>query len=139
LPQVTVYYKECPICGQKWAERISQSRVIRLGKETFICKCKKQWPTGRVEWSHLSRDQRRAYFVSTAETGVLVISTIMPALFGYFVGNGGPAALRAGIWGLGVGVLLAGVLWMIKLWLVALSLRRSPVGTPNPNDQQLRI
>jgi hypothetical protein len=50
-----------------------------LGKEAFICKCNKQWPIGRVEWSLLSREQGRAYFVSSGEIGVLVICTIMPA------------------------------------------------------------
>jgi len=129
---VTIYYKHCPDCGENWAAQLSQSRVIRLGKEFYICKCNKQWPTGRVEWSHLSREQRRTYFVSTAEIGVLVICTIMPALFGYFIGNGWSAALRAGIWGFGVGVVFAAFLWLIKISLVGLSVRRCPIGTPAP-------
>jgi hypothetical protein len=90
LARVTVYYKRCPDCGQKWATQLSQSQVIRLGKEAFICKCNKRWQTGRVEWSHRSREQRRAYFVSSAEIGVLVICTIMPAL----IGNGWSSARK---------------------------------------------
>lgn len=138
MARVTVYYKKCPDCGQKWATQLSPNQqVIRLGKETFTCKCKKQWPTGRVEWSHLSREQRRAYFVSSAEIGVLVICTIMPALFGYFIGNGWSSALRAGIWGFGVGVMFAAVLWLVKISLVGLSLRRCPAVAPDPNHQRV--
>lgn len=121
---VTVYYKKCPDCGERWAAQLSQTEVIRLGKEVFVCKCNKQWPTGRVEWAHLSRAQRRAYFVSTAEIGVLVICTIMPALFGYFVGNGWSSALSWSLWGFAFGVVFVAVLWSIKAVLVAISLRR---------------
>jgi hypothetical protein len=126
MARVTVYYKQCPDCGQKWATQLSQSQVIRLGREAFICKCKRQWPTGRVEWNHLSHEQRRAYFISSAEIGVLVICTIMPALFGYFIGNGWPSALKAEAWGFVVGAVFVAVLWLIKLSLVGLSLRRCP-------------
>lgn len=134
MPRVTIYYKQCPDCGQKWAARLSQQEVIRLGRETFTCKCKKQWPTGCVEWNHLSREQRRAYFVSTAEIGVLVICTFMPALFGYFIGNGWPSALNAAAWGFVVGVAFVAVLWLIKVSMVGLSLRRCPAVAPSPQQ-----
>ena len=64
---------------------------------------------------------------------MLVICTIMPALFGYFIGNGWSSALLAGIWGFAVGVVFVAVLWLIKIRLVGLSLRRCPAIAPNPN------
>ena len=128
---VTVYYQQCPDCGQKWSAQLSRTQVIRLGKEIFVCKCNKEWPTGHGEWSHLSREQRHAYFISQAEIGVLVICTIMPALFGYFIGEGWSSALRAGIWGFAVGAVFVAILWLIKIGLVGLSLRRCPAVAPN--------
>ncbi|MCI0423530.1 MAG: hypothetical protein L0312_30650, partial [Acidobacteria bacterium] len=87
MPSVTIYYQKCPKCGETWSAQLSQARVLRVGKEAFVCKCGTAWPTGRMEWIHLNTEQRRAYFVSTAEIGVLVICLLAPALFGYFIGN----------------------------------------------------
>jgi len=126
MPTVTVYYKQCPDCHQKWAARLSQQNVIRVGREVFVCKCRKEWPTGCAEWSHLSREQKRAYFISSAEIGVLFLCTFIPPLFGYFIANGWPGAFKAAGGGFAVGVLFVGFLWLIKLFLVGLSLRRCP-------------
>jgi len=124
---VTVYYQQCPDCGQKWATQLSSNQqVIRLGKEIFICKCEKRWPTGRIEWSHLGRKQRRQYFISSAEIGVLLICTFVPPLFAYFIGNGWPSALVAMGWGFVCGIVFVACLWLIKAILVGLSLRRCP-------------
>jgi len=133
MPTVTVYYNQCPDCGQKWAARLSEQEVIRVGREVYVCKCKKEWPTGCVEWIHLSRPEQREYFVSTAEIGVLTICTTIPPLFGYFIGNGLPAAFRAALWGFLAGVVFIGILWGIKLCIVGLSLRRCPAGHPSAN------
>jgi len=123
---VKVYYQKCPECGQTWAARLSEQEIVRIGKEVFICKCNKEWPTGCTEWTHLNTGQRRDYFVSTAEIGVLLICTFIPPLFGYFISGGWNAALRAGMWGFLVGVVFVSVLWAIKGCIVGLSLRRCP-------------
>lgn len=129
MARVTVYYRYCPDCRQKWAEHLSQSKVTRIGKETFVCKCNKSWPTGNVEWARLGKGERRSYFLSSAEIGVLLISLLVPPLFGYFIGPGWVSALRAGAWGLAVGSLFVLFLWLIKVCIVAFSLRRCPAAT----------
>ena len=121
MSTVTVYYQKCPKCGQTWSAQLSQARVIRIGKEVFVCRCGTEWPTGRIEWVRLNQAQRRAYFVSTAEIGVLVICTLSPALFGYFIGDGWRSALKAAGWGLLVGAGFVLVLWGIKLCIVGVS------------------
>ena len=123
---VRVYYQKCPDCGSTWSTQLSQQRVIRLGKEFYVCKCKKQWPTGHTEWAHLTPEQRKEYFFSTAEIGVLLICTVCPALFGYFIGSGWRSALNAGTWGIVVGIVWIGFLWVLKMIFVKFSLRRSP-------------
>ena len=124
---VKVYYKKCPDCGSTWSAQLSQTKVIRLGRETYTCKCPKEWPTGHTEWAHLTPRQCKEYFFSSAEIGVLVICTVMPALFGYFVGAQGliSAAIAAG-WGLVVGLSFVAFLWFLKMVYVKLSLRRLP-------------
>ena len=126
MPTVTVYYNHCPDCGQKWSARLSQSAVTRIGKEVFKCKCGKLWPTGYREWCHLQAKERRGYFLSEAEIGVLTICTFVPPLFAYFVANGWISALRASGWGFCVGLVFVAILWIIKLCIVALSRRRCP-------------
>ena len=126
---VKVYYQKCPDCGQTWSTQLSQAKVIRLGKEVYVCKCNKAWPTGHVEWVHLTPEQRRQYFFSTAEIGVLVISVLAPALFGFFVASGAhwtPAmgALVAASYGFLVGLVFVAILWALKMLYVRLSLRR---------------
>ena len=128
---VRVYYQKCPDCGQTWSAQLSQFKVIRLGKESYVCKCKKAWPTGNVEWVHLTPEQRRGYFFSQAEIGVLVISVLAPALFGFFLAgwvHRTPAmgALVAASYGLLLGFVFVGILWSLKMLYVRLSLRRCP-------------
>lgn len=128
-------YYQCAQCKQRWGFRYSESPVIRVGKEIFVCRCGKSWPTGYVEWAHLNAQQRRDYFISTAEIGVLVICTFIPALFGYAIGERGwRSALVAAGGGLAVGLVFVLILWTIKLGIVGLSLRRrpQPAGNANP-------
>ncbi len=124
--RVKVYYKKCPDCGSTWSAQLSQQEVIRLGKEFYVCKCKKQWPTGHAEWANLTAEQRKEYFFSTAEAGVLLLWTVSPALFGYFIGSGWGSAVNAGAWGFLFGVVWIGFLWLVKMTFVKLSLRRCP-------------
>jgi hypothetical protein len=126
MPTVTVYYDRCPECGQKWSARLSQQNVIRVGREVFVCKCGKGWSTGYTEWSHLSPKKRRDYFISSAEIGVLMICTVVPPLFAYFIEKSWAPVLRATGWGFCVGLAFAAVLWLIKLCIIGLSLRRCP-------------
>src|SRR5438128_696153 len=126
------YYNRCPDCGTSWSDRLSQQKVIRIGKETFVCKCPKEWPTGCTEWAHLGEAEKKSYFFSTAEIGVLGICTVLPAIFGFFVGDHGwHSAVYAAVWGAIVGLVFGLFLWSIKCVLVGLSLRRvsRPAGT----------
>ena len=130
MPTVTVYHQQCPNCGQRWSARLSEQQVIRIGRESFRCNCGAIWPTGSLEWSHLLPKQRREYFVSTAEIGVLVVCVLIPPLFAYFIANGWHSALRAFGWGFCTGLVFVAFLWLIKLAIVALSLRRCPPASP---------
>lgn len=123
---VKVYYQKCRECGSTFNAKLSQSNVIRVGKEVFVCKCKTAFDTGKKEWAHLSMGERRGYFFSQAEIGVLLICTFIPGLFAYFIGNGIESALSAITWGFLVGVAFILVLWMIKSVIVKTSLRRCP-------------
>jgi hypothetical protein len=124
---VKVYYQKCPDCGATWSAQLSKVKVIRLGREAFICKCNKAWPTGHIEWAHLTEDERRGYFFSQAEVGVLLICSLVPALFGYFVGSHGFASTTyAAAWGFVVGISCIAILWFIKIGFVWVSLRRVP-------------
>jgi len=131
---VRVYYRKCPYCGSTWAPRFSNQPVVRVGREFYVCKCGIGWPTGATEWVHLTEKQKRAYLVSTAEVGLLLMATVAPALFGYFIGPGWRTALKAGLWGLLVGVvLLVLFLWTLKGLFIALSLRRERKGQNHHN------
>ena len=128
---VKVFYNKCPDCGQTWSAQLSQAEVIRLGKETFTCKCGKVWPTGHAEWAHLSATQRRGYFLSTAEIGVAIIFVLLPPIFGYIIGvHGWRSALTGLIWGGAIGAVIIGICWVLKSIYVALSLRRCPHEAP---------
>ena len=123
---VKVYYQKCPQCGAKFNERLSQSSVLRVGKETYVCRCNTAFDTGKKEWAHLSVDERRGYFFSQAEIGVMLISAVVPGVFGYFVGSGIESAVSASAWGFLFGAAFVGILWTIKTIIVKTSLRRCP-------------
>jgi hypothetical protein len=123
---VKVYYQVCPTCKKTWSAQLSQAKVIRLGHETFRCKCGKDWDTGRKEWAHLTREQRLSYFFSQAEYGVLAICTVTPPLFAYFIADRWRSAGMAAVYGLLVGLFFCVLLWAHKMLLVKLSLRRCP-------------
>ncbi len=132
---VKVYYQECPNCGDTWSEQLSKANVIRLGKEFHTCKCDRQWPTGHTEWAHLTPRQRRRYFVSEAEIGVLAISTGTPLLFAPFLAQRPlHGAVTAAAYGLLFGLAFDAVLWFLKATYVRLSLRR----VPHPDQAELR-
>ncbi len=124
---VKVYYLTCPDCGAKWSAQLSTANVVRLGKESFICKCNKEWSTGHREWTHLTLAERRGYFLSQAEIGVLAISVATPALFAAFIAQHAVSgAMTAAAYGLVFGLAFVGVLWALKAIYVRLSLRRCP-------------
>lgn len=131
---VKVFYNKCDECGSTWSTRLSQVDVIRIGKETFICKCGTAWPTGYVEWAHLTPRQRRSYFLSTAEIGLLILCPFVGGLFGYFIAlNKWSGLLKGAVGGLAVAFVWVMVMWMLKFVFVQLSLRRhplDPVATP---------
>lgn len=58
---VHVFYKKCPTCRQTWSPQLSHAAAIQIGKEVFVCKCGIAWPTGRVEWAHITPRMRRSY------------------------------------------------------------------------------
>src|SRR3954454_7259863 len=132
---VKVYYQVCPDCHAKWSAQLSRSNVIRLGKEFHTCKCPKQWPTGHIEWAHLTPSERRSYFISEGEIGVVLLSVFTPALFAVFLAQHRLAgALTAASYGLLFGLAFVAVLWSLKSIYVRLSLHRCP----HDNSTELR-
>jgi hypothetical protein len=125
---VRVFYKKCPTCKQTWSAQLSQADVIRIGKEAFVCKCGTAWPTGRVEWAHLTPRMRRSYFLSTAEIGVLILCPFMGGLFTFFIAQDKWMGL---LWGILDGLVVAAVfvafMWALKFTIVKFSLRRCPL------------
>lgn len=123
-----IFYKKCPTCRQTWSPQLSQAAVIRIGKEAFVCKCGIAWPTGRVEWAHITPRMRRSYFLSTAEIGVLILWPFAGGLFAVFVAQNRWMGLLWGILGgLAVAVGFVGVMWALKFTIVRLSLRRCAI------------
>ena len=82
---IHVHYQKCPICKQTWSAQLSATHVTRIGAEVFVCKCGTQWPTGHTEWAHLTSSNRRAYFLSTAEIGVMILWPFVGGLFTFFI------------------------------------------------------
>jgi hypothetical protein len=127
LHGVRLQYRQCPDCGKTWAPLLSNATVIRVGRESFTCKCGSDWATGYVEWTHLSPSQKHAYFVSEAEIGAAVISILAPPFFGYFIAeNPWRGVLIGAKWGAIVGGAFIALLWAIKCVIVTLSLHRRP-------------
>ena len=124
---IRVFYQKCPTCKQTWSAQLSQEPVIRIGRETFVCKCGTVWPTGRVEWAHLTPRMRRSYFFSTAEIGVLLLCPSVGGLFAFFIaGNRWTGMLWGLLGGLAVAMALILAMWVLKFVFARLSLRRSP-------------
>lgn len=127
MPYVRVFYQKCPTCGQTWSTQLSQADVIRLGKEHFVCKCGIEWPTKHIEWAHLTPAQRRSYFLSTAEIGVLILAPLTGGLFTLFIARKPWLGLLSGLaGGLVVAALFVAAMWSLKYVFVKLSLRRCP-------------
>ena len=124
---VKVFYKKCPACKQTWSAQLSQADVIRIGEETFVCKCGTAWPTGRIEWAHLTPRMRRSYFLSTAEIGVLILWPFAGGLFAFFIAQNKWMGLLWGILGgLVVAAAFVAVMWALKFTIVKFSLHRCP-------------
>jgi|GEM_PF-4413949 len=124
---VKVYYNRCPSCGSTWSTRlIEQTSEIRLGKEEFVCECGISYKTGNIEWAHLDEKQRRGYFFSSVEAGIVVICTLVPPLFAYFVADGWRSAFKTAAWGTAIAAVFVLLSWAIKAICVKQSLRRLP-------------
>jgi len=131
MAHVTVYYNICQKCGRKFNQRLSQSSEVRVGKEVFTCKCGEQYTTGLMEWTHLTPKRRFDYFVSSGEIGLLLICTLAPALFAFFIsGHKVDTTLRVTSWGLLVAAIGIGISWSIKMLVVKRSLKRVPHEDP---------
>lgn len=135
---VKVFYKRCPNCNQTWSAQLSQAEVIRIGKETFVCKCGTAWPTGRVEWAHLTPRMRRSYFLSTSEIGVSILLPLTFGLFAFVIAQNKWMGFLWGILGgLAMAAVFVAVMWALKLTIVKFSLRRCPpdiLSTPVGSD-----
>lgn len=132
-----IFYQKCPTCKQTWSTQLSQADVIRIGKELFVCRCGTAWPTGRVEWAHITPHMRRSYFLSTAEIGVLVLWPLTGGLFALFIAQNKWMGLLWGILGgLAVAAVFVAAMWALKLVIVKSSLHRCP---PNPLSTPLDI
>ena|SRR5579859_4081621 len=127
LIRIRQNYETCPKCRQRWNARLrDRHTVIRVGNETFVCRCGDKHWTGLLEWCHLTELQRREYFVSPLEVGVLITCIFASPFFAYFIGDGMKSAATALRWGALIGLGSAAISWTIKILVIKISLRRCP-------------
>jgi hypothetical protein len=65
LVLILVRRRHCSRCGRTfWAAPPHLGRDTAVGREYYLCVCGNCYETGRREWEHLSRDEKRVYLRS---------------------------------------------------------------------------
>jgi hypothetical protein len=108
------YY--CDNCGRDVTKQVhrgqSHSRQP-MGAERFRCVCGHAWPTGAVEWDHISdREKRNRVNGSIVLNIALVFFASIVALAGYFLSSNPSIALYGGIVALSLFLL-----FQLRSWL----------------------
>ena len=135
LVLILIRRRRCTRCGRSfWAAPPHSGSDIAVGREHYICLCGNRYETGRREWAHLSREQRREYLWS----GLLAIPaviTVLAAIGGYLLRWHEPywtMALLLGFLGLLSGLICSAILLAIRSLPVvssALRTRRNRTGS----------
>ena len=130
---ILVRRRHCPRCDRAfWAPPVHTGGDTCIGRECYVCVCGNKYETGRREWAHLSRDEKREYLWS----GLLMIPLVtlaLGAIGGYFLKWHEPywfMSVFIGFLGLVSGVICSAVLLLIRGLPVMTSLRRTRYAEP---------
>jgi hypothetical protein len=132
---ILIRRRTCTHCGRSfWAAPPHRGTHISIGRERHICVCSNRYETGRREWAHLNREQRRRYLWS----GLLAIPavlTVLAAIGGCLLRWQQPfwvMGLFLGLLGLLGGLICSAILLAIRSLPIAGSVLRTrfnPAGT----------
>jgi hypothetical protein len=85
LVLILVRRRHCSRCGRTfWAAPPHLGRDTAVGREYYLCVCGNRYETGRREWEHLSRDEKRVYLWSGL-LAIPILLTTFAAIGGYFL------------------------------------------------------
>jgi hypothetical protein len=128
LVLILVRRRHCSRCGRTfWAAPPHLGRDTAVGREYYLCVCGNRYQTGRREWEHVSRDEKRVYLWS----GLLAIPILLmtlAAIGGYFLRWHEPywtMSVILGVLGFLSGLICSGFLLTIRGLPVLASLRRT--------------
>jgi len=128
LVLILVRRHHCSRCGRTfWAAPPHLGRHTAIGREHYLCVCGNRYETGRREWEHLSRDEKRVYLWSGL-LAIPILVTTFAAIAGYFLRWHEPYWMMSvflGVLGLLSGLICSGFLLTIRGLPVLASLRRS--------------
>lgn len=125
---IWVRRRRCSRCERRfWAAPPHTGEGISIGRGSYACDCGETYVTGRREWQHLARKEKRGYLWS----GLLMIPLViagLAAIGGYFLRWHKPywtMSLILGMLGLLTGFICSGFLLLIRSVPVFLSLQRT--------------
>ena len=125
---ILVRRRNCSRCQRAfWAAPPYSGRDTAVGRESYVCVCGNTYETGRREWAHLNKEQKRKYLWSGLLTIPAVI-TVLAAIGGYFLRWHEPywtMSVILGFLGLLSGLICSGLLLGIRGLPVAASLWRT--------------
>ena len=125
---ILVRRRHCARCERTfWAAPPHAGSDISIGRESYPCQCGERYITGRYEWKHLTKNQKREYLWSGLLAVPLVI-TILAAIGGYFLRWHEPywtMSVILGLLGLLSGLICSGFLLAMRSVPVLLSIRRT--------------
>jgi hypothetical protein len=123
----------CTRCDRVfWAPPIHSGEDICIGRECYICVCGNRYETGRREWIHLSRQEKRKYLWSGLVM-IPLVTTVLAATGGYFLKWHEPywfMSVFIGFLGLLGGLICSAALLAIRGLPVMTSLRRTRHSAP---------
>src|SRR5439155_23025264 len=62
---ILIRRRNCGRCGRAfWAAPPHSGRAVAVGRESYLCVCGHKYETGRREFAHLSREEKRKYLWS---------------------------------------------------------------------------
>jgi len=130
---ILIRRRHCGRCGRAfWAAPPHSGREVAVGRECYLCVCGKKYETGRREWVHLSREEKRKYLWSGL-LAIPVVTTVLAAIGGYFLRWHEPfwaMSVILGFLGLLSGLICSALLLMIRGLPVTASLLRARRGEP---------
>ncbi len=136
---ILVRRRNCKSCGRAfWAAPPHTGRETAVGRESYLCVCGDKYETGRREWAHLDKEEKRKYLWSGLST-ILFATTVLAAIGGYFLRWHEPywtMSVILGFLGLLSGLICCAVLLGIRSLPVAVSWWRTRHDEPTLGDSQ---